>query len=77
MTTGDFENWAGTIADIGPIYPFVGSEYMLWIIGMVLWILWHVVQSRVEKSQYDEEIRRFGSKEKLRQIVSQEDPDNP
>ena len=24
--TGNFGNWDGNIADIGPIYPFVGSE---------------------------------------------------
>ncbi len=42
MSTGSFENWAGDIADIGPIYPFVGSEFLLWIIGLALWIIWHI-----------------------------------
>jgi hypothetical protein len=77
MATGNIENWAGTIADIGAMYPFVGSEFVLWIIGMVLWILWHVRQSRIENQQYEEEIRRYGDKETLRRIISREDPDNP
>ena len=44
MSTGNFENWAGNIADIGPIYPFVGSEWLLVLIGVVYWIVWHVRQ---------------------------------
>ena len=77
MTTGSFENWAGTIADIGPIYPFVGSEWLLWIIGMAIWIIWHIAQSRIENKEYSEELRQFGSKDALRDIISKEDPNNP
>ncbi len=77
MTTGSFQNWAGMIADIGPIYPFVGSEMLLWIIAVVLWIVWHVVQAKRENRQYQDEIARFGKPEALRQIVDKEDPSNP
>jgi hypothetical protein len=77
MATGNIENWAGTIADIGPLYPFVGTEFILWIIGMALWIGWHIWQSRIENAQYDEERRRFGDKETLRKIIAHEDPENP
>ena len=77
MATGNIENWAGTISDIGPIYPFVGSEVLLWVVGMALWIIWHIAQSRMENSQYDEDKRRFGNKDALKKIVSREDPDNP
>ena len=44
MSTGNFENWAGNIADIGPIYPFVGAEWLFVLIGVVYWIVWHVRQ---------------------------------
>lgn len=77
MSTGSFENWAGNIADIGPIYPFVGSEFLLWIIGMALWLIWHVVQSRIENRQYEEEIRRYGDKATLEKLIAKEDPANP
>lgn len=77
MATGNVENWGGAIADIGPIYPFVGSEFIWWIIGVVLWILWHIVQSRMEANQYEEEKRRFGGKDALNKIIAKEDPDNP
>lgn len=77
MTTGSFQNWAGQIADIGPIYPFVGSEVLLLIIGIVVWIGWHILQMRGEEREYQDEIARFGKPETLRKLVDSEDPSNP
>jgi hypothetical protein len=77
MTTGSFQNWAGSIADIGPIYPFVGFEAVMWIVAIVLWIAWHVVQTRRENEVFRDEIKRFGKPETLRKIVEKEDPSNP
>lgn len=62
MTTGNFENWAGNIADIGAAYPFVGTEFLLWILGMLFWIGWHVLQMRDESRQWEEDLRQFGGK---------------
>jgi len=77
MNTGNVESWAGNIADIGPIYPFVGSEFVLWIVGLVLWIGWHVIQAKRENRIYEDEKRRYGDPATLREIVSSERPDNP
>lgn len=52
MPTG-IESWANP-ADIGPIYPFVGTEVALSIIGFILWIAWHVVTAREENQQWKE-----------------------
>ncbi|MFQ6022903.1 MAG: hypothetical protein ACE5NW_09285 [Acidiferrobacterales bacterium] len=62
VNTGMVESWAGNIADMGPIYPFVGGEVLFWIIGLILWICWHVWQIRFEGKTYDEEAKRFGGK---------------
>ena len=71
MTTGSFQNWAGNIADIGAIYPFVGSETLLWIIAVVLWIVWHVIQARRENATYRDEIARFGKPETLDKLIDE------
>jgi hypothetical protein len=77
MSTGSFENWAGTITDIGPLYPFVGTE-MLWVIlGLAFWIWWHVVETKRENKTYEEEIKRFGSAASLTKIVNGERPEDP
>lgn len=61
MSTGNFENWAGNIADIGPIYPFVGSEWLLVLIGVVYWIVWHVRQIGSENQALADQEQRLKS----------------
>jgi hypothetical protein len=77
MSTGSFENWAGTITDIGPIYPFVGSEMLWFILALVFWIWWHIVQTKRENKDYADEIKRFGSRESLNKIVGAESSKDP
>jgi hypothetical protein len=77
MNTGNIESWGGNISEIGPLYPFVGSEVPLFIVGMALWIIWHVLLIRTETSSYENEIQRFGDKETLRKILDSEDPYAP
>lgn len=76
MSTGNFENWAGTITDIGPIYPFVGSEVFMFILGLVFWIWWHVVQTIRENKTYEEEVKRFGDADALTKIINGETPED-
>lgn len=76
MSTGAFENWAGQINEIGAIYPFVGSEGLLVIIGLVTWVGWHVVQTKRENARFEEQKQRY-TKDKLSQVIGAEDPENP
>lgn len=70
-------SWSGNIADLGAIYPMVGSEGVLFIIGLATWIVWHIIQSRIENKTYEDEIRQFGSSESLKKLIGKEDPRNP
>ena len=47
------------------------------VVGVALWILWHVKQVRTENSNYEDEINRFGDDETLRKILDAEDPYAP
>jgi hypothetical protein len=38
--------------NIGPLYPFAGTEIALAVIGILLWIVWHVQQIRTENREY-------------------------
>ena len=71
------ESWGGTITDIGPMYPMVGTEGVLVIIGVVTWIAWHVIQARRENREYEEQIRKYGSAESLERLIAEEDPKHP
>ncbi|MCY4451554.1 MAG: hypothetical protein OXC01_06350 [Immundisolibacterales bacterium] len=59
MSTGSFENWAGNIAEIGPIYPFVGAEWLFVLIGVVYWIVWHVRQLGNENQSLADQEQRL------------------
>ena len=71
------ESWGGTITEIGPMYPMVGTEGVLVIIGVVAWIAWHVIQAKRENREYEEQIRKYGSAESLKRLIAEEDPKNP
>ena len=58
MATGNVETWTGAITDIGAIYPFVGSEMALFVIGVALWIAWFVLQARMEDREYQDELEQ-------------------
>lgn len=45
---------------VGPMYPFVGIELLLFIVAVVLWVLWHVWQIGSENREYDEAVRTYG-----------------
>jgi hypothetical protein len=37
--------------NIGPLYPFVGTEVLLAVVGIALWIAWHVRQVMIENRE--------------------------
>ena len=73
------ESWGEsvTMADLGPIYPMVGTEGVLVIIGVVAWIVWHVVQTKRENREYEEQVRKYGGADSLKRLIAEEDPKNP
>ena len=42
----------------GAVYPGEGSEGILVIVGVVLWLGWHVISNMQEKSKLDEIARK-------------------
>ena len=35
-------NWDGNILDIGPLYPFVGTEVLMVVVLVALWVAWQL-----------------------------------
>ena len=57
MSTG-VETWNQSMLDIGPMYPFPGTEMYWVILGVALWILWHICQNRTESREIKDECER-------------------
>ncbi len=59
------------------IYPFVGSEGMLAIAGVIFWLWWHWKQAKIGDQQLKEEVENYANKEALAKLVSRESPSDP
>ncbi len=58
MSTGLVDNWLN-VDTFGPIYPFVGSEGMLTIVGLIFWFGWHVWQHQKESTEFKEDLENI------------------
>jgi hypothetical protein len=70
--TGNFTDWNGNMTDLGPLYPFVGSEWLMVIILLVLWIWWHISQTRMENRQMDAEAEMLRQDGNLQKALQEE-----
>ena len=60
MSTTGIESWAVDLKDVGAIYPFQGVEGLFVIVGVLLWLGWHVLQIRAENREYEDIMRDDG-----------------
>ncbi len=70
MSTTPVDTWAVDLADVTLIYPWVGTEVLMTLGAVVLWIAWHVWQVKLENSTYKEEIEKHATAENLRKATS-------
>ena len=56
MSTTIVETWSGAdLSQLGPIYPMVGTEFVLFLLGIAFWIGFHVLQAGIEKKEMQAE----------------------
>lgn len=73
MSTTIVETWKGAdLSQLGPIYPMVGSEMILVVIGVVFWIAFHFKQAAIEKKEMAADEAAAGSPERLRRVFADE-----
>jgi len=70
MSTTPIDSWAVDLANVTNIYPFVGFEVPMAIIGIVLWIAWHIWQVKYEQKEFDDEIRKYGTPENIKNSIN-------
>jgi hypothetical protein len=73
LSTTIVETWTGAdLSQLGPVYPMVGSEFVLFIIGLIFWLGFHFRQSGIEAKEMaaDEEAAR--NPERLTRVFADE-----
>jgi hypothetical protein len=61
MSTGLVDNWLN-VDTFGPIYPFVGTEGFLAIVGIACWIVWHIWQIKDESREFQQDLDNIKKK---------------
>lgn len=73
MSTTVVETWAGAdLSQIGPIYPMVGLEVILFVAGVIFWLLFHVMQARIEQKEFERDEALARSPERLSRVFEEE-----
>lgn len=69
MSTIGYTDWAVDLANVGPIYPFQGSEIIMVAFGTLFWLLWHVLQLSIEQWEIDDEVNHKDRAENIRRSL--------
>lgn len=72
MSTGNVETWDGNIADIGPLYPFVGSEELMVLLCVIFIVVWCVIQMRMEGRELDDQAAKLRQGDNLAKALADE-----
>ena len=72
MSTANFDNWDGTVTDLGPIYPFVGWEGFMTVLCIIFWVGWHIWQIKMESKRLETEAQRLRQSGNLQKAMADE-----
>ena len=69
MSTNGMTSWAVDLKDVTAVYPFQGSEVLMFILGLAFWIIWHVLQMRAEANEVSHEMHADKTGDKARAAI--------
>lgn len=73
MSTTIVNTWVGTdMSQLGPIYPMVGTEMVLVIVGVAFWLGFHLLQARIEAKEFADDEAAARSPERLKRVFDEE-----
>ena len=69
--TNTIESWAGNPLELGPLYPWLGSEVVLFLVSLVLWLCWMVWHIKTEGYAYSQEAKMLKQHD-VNEVVGEE-----
>jgi hypothetical protein len=64
-------SWAVDLKDVGAVYPWLGLEVIMVLVAIALWLIWHVIQMRMEEQEFADDIKKYGGKENLKKALDE------
>ena len=71
MNTGLVDNWLN-VDTFGPIYPFVGTEVLMAVVGIAFWVGWHIIQIKKENTEFKQDVENIKAKGGLGKVLDDE-----
>ena len=71
MATGMVDNWVN-VDTFGPIYPFVGGEVLLALLGIAFWIIWHIWQIKGEAAEFNNDLEKINQRGGVGKVLDEE-----
>lgn len=62
-------SWAVDLANVEAVYPWQGLEVIMVLAAIAVWILWHILQIRQEKRDFEEDIRIYGTPDSIKKAL--------
>jgi hypothetical protein len=68
LQTIGLSSWNVDLATVGAIYPFQGTEFILAIVGIAFWIVWHIWQIGHENREISSKLGHVNGEKAKRAI---------
>jgi hypothetical protein len=69
MSTNGMTSWAVDLKDVAAVYPFQGSEALLVVLGVLVWIGFHILQIRNERREVAHDLAADPKGDKTREAI--------
>ena len=77
IRTGTVESWSASPETLGPIYPFLGWEWLMILVAVALWIGWTIWQARAEAAEYARIAEQVRARSEFSAALAEAEPEPP
>ena len=77
IRTGTIDSWTAQPETLGPIYPFLGWEWLMILMVAAFWIGWTVWQLRTESEEYARTAQAVRDTGELTAALAEAEPEPP
>jgi hypothetical protein len=70
----NLDAWPADPLTLGPIYPWIGLEWIMVLVAVVAWIAWHMWQGRFEDETYAREEKDLTQPGRLDRVMRGDPP---
>jgi len=71
MATGLVDSWTN-VDKFGAVYPFPGSETLMVLLALVVWLGWHIWQIKEENAEFKADVEKIKGRGGVGKVLDEE-----